>query len=87
VASISISWFALHHRDEAGAELEVPIAGVDSQHNGHVGNNGDGVVVEVLAMIGVADGTGVTSSSIGGVAEEEVARDRFFLSSASKFSM
>jgi hypothetical protein len=29
----------------------------------------------------------VTSSSIGGVAEEEVARDHFFLRSASGFSM
>ena len=38
----------LHHHDEAGAELEVPIPSVDSRPNGHVGNNGGGVVAEAL---------------------------------------
>jgi len=38
-------------------------------------------------MLGVADGAGVTSSFVGGVAEEEAARDRFFLRSASGFLM
>ena len=35
-------------------------------------------------MVGVADGAGVTSLTIGGV-EEEAAWDRFFLRSASGF--
>jgi hypothetical protein len=30
-------------------------------------------------MLGVADGAGSSGSTIGGVAEEEAARDRFFL--------
>jgi hypothetical protein len=41
----------------------------------------------VLAMLGVADGAGVTGSTVVGVAEEEAAEDRFFLRSASRFSM
>ena len=38
-------------------------------------------------MLGVADGAGVTSLSINGVAEEEAARDYFFLRRASGFLM
>ena len=38
----------LHHHDEAGVELEAPIAGVDNRPNGHVGNSGARVVVEGL---------------------------------------
>jgi hypothetical protein len=38
----------LHHLDEAGAELEVSITGIDSQPNRHVGNSGDGLVTECL---------------------------------------
>jgi hypothetical protein len=35
----------------------------------------------------VADGAGMTGSVVGGVAEEEAARDRFFLRSALGFLM
>ena len=38
----------LHHRDEAGIELEVPIPSVYSRPNGHVGNSRGGVVTEGL---------------------------------------
>ena len=38
----------LHHRDEAGTELEVPIPNVNSGPNGHVGNSDGGVVMEGL---------------------------------------
>ena len=38
----------IHHRDEASVELEVFIAGADSRPNGHVGNSGDGVVMDCL---------------------------------------
>ena len=38
----------LHHRDEASAELKVPIPSVASRPNGHVGNSGDRVVMECL---------------------------------------
>jgi hypothetical protein len=38
-------------------------------------------------MAVVADGTGVTSWTTGGVAEEEAARDLFFLKSASRLSV
>ena len=38
-------------------------------------------------MIGVADGAGVTSMSVGGLAEEEAPHDCFFLRSASRFLM
>ena len=39
------------------------------------------------AIVVVADGAGVTSSFVGGVAEVEMAWDQFFLRSASGFSM
>ena len=42
----------LHHRDEAGMELKVPITDVDSRPNRHVGNNGGGVVTEGLGHDG-----------------------------------
>ena len=38
----------LHHRDEAGMELKVPIPNVDSRPNVHVGNSGGGVVAKCL---------------------------------------
>ena len=38
-------------------------------------------------MIGVADGAGVTSSSVSGVVEKEVAQDLFFLRIASRFAV
>ena len=37
------------------------------------------------AIVVVADGVGVTSSFVSGVAEEEMVWDRFFLRSASRF--
>ena len=77
----------LHHCDEAGAELEVPIPNVDIRPNRHVGNSGGGVVAEGLGMIGVANGAGVTGLTVEGVAKEEAVRDRFFLRSASRFLM
>ena len=40
-----------------------------------------------LAIVVVADGAGVTGSTIGGVAEEEVVRDRLFHRSASGLSV
>ena len=40
-----------------------------------------------MVMIGIADGARVTGLTVGGVVEEEAARDRFFLRSASEFSM
>ena len=49
----------LHHHDEAGMELKVPLPNIDSRPNGHVGNSGGGVV---------ADGTGLTSLTVEGVA-------------------
>ena len=39
------------------------------------------------AIVVVADGVGVTSSFVSGVEEEEMVWERFFLRSASKFSM
>ena len=36
----------LHHRDQASLELKVSSARVDSGPNGHIGNNGGGVVAE-----------------------------------------
>ena len=38
----------LHHHDEAGMELKVPIPNVNSGPNRHVGNSGGGVAVEGL---------------------------------------
>jgi hypothetical protein len=76
----------LHHHDEASAELEVPIPNVDSRPNGHVSNSGDRVV-DVAKRLSHDWSTGwckVTSSSVGGLVEEEATWDRFFLRSASR---
>ena len=77
----------LHHRDEADTELKVPIPNVNSEPDGHVGNSGGGVIVEGPGHDWSSGWCGVTSSTIGGVVEEEAAQDRFFLRSASGFSM
>ena len=77
----------LHHRDEAGAEVKVPLPNIDRGPNGHVGNSGGGVVAEGLGHDWSGGWCGVTSSSVGGVVEEEAARELFFLRSASGFSM
>ena len=76
----TIELVCLHHHYEASSELKVSNARVDNGPNGHVGNSGCGVVTGVI----VADGTGVTSSTAGVVAKEEVVRDLFFLRSASR---
>jgi hypothetical protein len=77
----------LYHRDEAGAELEVSIAMLIAGPTGTLATAGTEYLRSVLAMIGVVDGAGLTSSSVGGVTEEEVARDCFFLRSASGFAV
>ena len=75
----------LHHHDEAGTELEVPIPNVNSRPNGHVGNSRGGVVAECLGHDWSGGWCEVTSSSVGGVVEEEAARELFFLRSATGF--
>jgi hypothetical protein len=59
----------LHHHDEAGAKLEVPIPNVDRGPNGHVGNDKGGVVVEGLGYTWNSRWCGVTGSTIEGIAE------------------
>ena len=74
----------LHHHDEASIELAVPKPNVNNRPNGHVGNSGGGVDMKGLGYDWISRWCGVTSLTVGGVAEE-AAQDHFFLRSASGF--
>jgi hypothetical protein len=75
----------LHHHDEAGTELKIPIPNVNSRPNKRVGNSKGAIVAEGLGHDWTSGWCGVTSSTVGRVTEEEATRDHFFLRSASKF--
>ena len=78
----------LHHRDQLGPAFKVSISRVNSGPNGHIGNNEDRVLTErLLGHSGSSGWCGATGLFVGGVAEEETVHGRFFLRSASGFSV